>query len=313
MNIVGILHEHEVAADGQNFRDDRHITVEGSGGQCDVAVFRVAGGIQIVHHAGATNINGATDSGVRLDGLGNGGSNRSRDLTVVGFVASNVGHGDCYRNTQPLAVSGVAGGTVASNQFLTIEDHLHEHFVASLQRRRQRSAVDLGGRGEELNLDDLVRSSYANHAQVAGNCVLEELIDAVVAQERDAAFGNGRGPDTNQFFIVIQRGNRNRGVEGKASYGNVFLSLDQHVNGAEVCDSAKSNLTRLLVDENSRGSRRYSGCPEGKSGHVIIVMSPPFSTLLRARAESSVVPEGAKSTLVILPCKMDPPLLTVGR
>ena len=274
LNVVCVLHEHEVATHGQNFGHYGHIAIESGGGDGNEAVLGVGelDRIQVVQLTEATNIDGATDGRVALDGLGNSGCHGCGDPTVVGLVTSNVGNGDGYGNTQVLAVGGETGGAIASNQRLTIDVHLHVHLVSSLQRGGKVGAVELGCGGEELEFNDLIRSSYAHNAQVTYAGVLEELIYAIIAQEGDTALGNCGSANTNQLLIVIEGGDCDWGVEGEPSYGHAFLSLDQHVYCVERSNSGNGEFARLLVDVYAGSSGSYPASPEGKSCHFITGM-----------------------------------------
>ena len=290
LNVVGILHEHGVASNREDFGDDRHAAIKGCCSDRDVAILGVAGRIQIVEKSSAANIHRAANSRIRFDSFGYGSRDCGRNLAVVGFVTSNVSYGNNYGNTQPLAISGVASGAVTSHQFLTINGHLHIHFVAGLQRRGQRGAVDLSASGEELDLNDLIGSSNTNHAKIASYSVLEKLVNAVVAEERDALSRNSGSSNANQFFIVIQRRDCDWSVEGETSYRYVFLSLHQHVDSAEVCNSAKSNLARLLVNIHTGSPRGYTTGPERESCHVFIGRILPFRLPVMAKAIPSWCP-----------------------
>ena len=250
-------------------RHHGYIAVESCGGDGYEAVLGVAGRVQIIEHSGVTNVHRAAHSGVALDCFGYSGSHSSGDLAVVGLVTSHVVHGDGYRHAQPLTVGGVAGGTVASHQLQTVDGHLDVHHVAGDKGRRQGGAVDLSGRGEELQLNDLVGGAYANYAQVANLSVLEELVYTVIAQERNASLGNCGSAYTNQLLVVIQGGDGGGGVEGEPSYGNVFVGFHKHVDGAEVSQVGVSSTASLLIDVNTGSSGCYPASPEGESCHVI--------------------------------------------
>ena len=203
LDIVSVLHEHEVATHGQNLSHNRHIAVKGCGSDGNKAVLGVGGGILVIDHASITNVHRAANSRVRLDGLSHSGRDSSRDLTVVSLVAGNVVDRDFHRDAEPFAIGGVTGGPVAGNQLDAVDHHLHKHLVAAHEGRRQRGAVEFGGRRKELDLNDLVRSANANNAQVADLGVLEKLVDAVVAEEGNPSLGNYGGANANQLLIVI--------------------------------------------------------------------------------------------------------------
>ena len=191
LDVVGILHEHEVAANWQNLSHHGDVSVKSGSRDCYKAVFRVGGGVDVVHQAGVTNINRGANSRVRLDRSTHSNGNRSRDFAVISFVTGNIVDGNHNWNTQPLTARGVTGGAVASNQLEAVDGHLNIHHITSQQSGRQGGGVELGSRRQELDLDDLVRSANANDTQVAHLSVLEELVYAVVAQQGDTTVGNG--------------------------------------------------------------------------------------------------------------------------
>ena len=277
INIVGVLHEHKVAANREHLSYHRHIAVKGCSGDGDKTGFGVAGGIQVVSHSGVTDVHRAVNGRVGLNGFCHGSGNSCGNLTVVCLVVGNVIHRNGYRNTQPLAIGGVSRGSITSNQFDAIDNHLHEDHVSCEQSRRKVGGIELRARGEELQLNDLVRGAYANNAKVAYLGILEELVYAVVAQERNAAVRNSRISNANQLFVVVEGSDRDRNVKGEPCYGYVLLCLHEHVDGAEISEGCIGSTTGLLVNVNAGCSRSNSRGPEGKSCHVIALCALFFN------------------------------------
>ena len=226
LDVVGVLHEHEVASDGEDFGYDREISSKGRGRNGYVAILRIEGRVKVIDQTEITHIGSRTNSGVRLNCLSHSGGNGGGDFAIVDFVTSNVVHRNCHGNTEPFTTGGVTGGAVSGNQLQTIDSDLSVNNITSHQRRGQVSAVKLRARGEEFEFHNLVGSADADNTEVANLSVSKKLLNAVVAQEGNTRVRNSRISYANQCLIIVKGADFDGGVEREASRGNILFGFN---------------------------------------------------------------------------------------